>query len=67
MMNRPARIFRNLIAAILLIVGVALLLGWWIVRRPLPQVDGSLAIAGLKDAVTIDRGQWGRPWIRAKS
>ena len=66
-MNRASRIFCNLFAAILLFVGVALLIGWWIVRRPLPQVDGSLAIGGLKDAVTIDRDQWGRPWIRAKS
>jgi penicillin G amidase len=67
MSNRTTRVFRNLIVALLLFVGVALLLGWWIVRRPLPQMDGSLAIAGLKDAVPIDRDQWGRPWIRAKS
>jgi penicillin amidase len=46
---------------------VALPLGWWIVRRPLPQLDGSVAMAGLKGAITIDRDQWGRPWIRAKS
>jgi penicillin amidase len=67
MSNRTTRVFRNLFVALLLFVGVALLLGWWIVRRPLPQMDGSLAIAGLKDAVPIDRDQWGRPWIRAKS
>jgi penicillin amidase len=67
MSNRTTRVFRNLVVALLLFVGVALLLGWWIVRRPLPQMDGSVAIAGLKDAVRIDRDQWGRPWIRAKS
>ncbi len=67
MSNRTTRVFRNLFAALVLLVAVALLLGWWIVRRPLPQLDGNMAIAGLKDAVTIDRDQWGRPWIRAKS
>jgi penicillin amidase len=67
MSNRTTRVFRNLFAALVLLVAVALLMGWWIVRRPLPQLDGSVAIAGLKDAVTIDRDQWGRPWIRAQS
>jgi penicillin amidase len=67
MSNRTTRLFRNLFVALLLFVGVALLLGWWIVRRPLPHLDGSVAISELKDAVTIDRDQWGRPWIRAKS
>jgi penicillin amidase len=67
MSNRTTRLFRNLFVALLLFVGVALLLGWWIVCRPLPHLDGSVAIAELKDAVTIDRDQWGRPWIRAKS
>jgi penicillin amidase len=67
MSNRTTRAFRNLIVALLLFVGVALPLGWWIVRRPLPQLDGSVAMAGLKGAITIDRDQWGRPWIRAKS
>jgi penicillin amidase len=67
MSNRTTRVFRNLIVALLLFVGVALLLGWWIVRRPLPQLDGSVAMAGLKSAITIDRDQWGRPWIRAQS
>ncbi len=67
MTNRITCVFRNLFVALLLLVAAGLLLGWWIVRRPLPETDGSVAIAGLKDAVTIDRDQWGRPWIRAKS
>ncbi|MFZ0522566.1 MAG: penicillin acylase family protein [Candidatus Acidiferrales bacterium] len=67
MMNRPKRILRNLFAGLLLLVGLALLLGWWIVRRSLPQLDGSVTIAGLAQPVTIDRDQWGRPWIRANS
>ena len=67
MTNRAPRILRILFAGLLLLVGVALLLGWWIVRRSLPQLDGNVAIAGLAQPVTIDRDQWGRPWIRANS
>ena len=67
MTNRAPRILRILFAGLLLLVGVALLLGWWIVRRSLPQLDGNVAIAGLAQPVTIDRDQWGRPWIRASS
>jgi len=66
-MTRASRIFRYLVAGILLVVGVALVLGWWLVRRPLAQLDGSVAIGGLKDGVIVERDAWGRPWIRAKS
>src|ERR1700723_3571144 len=66
-MTRASRIFRYLVAGILLVVGVALVLGWWLVRRPLAQLDGSIAIGGLKDGVIVERDAWGRPWIRAKS
>src|SRR5579863_8552274 len=67
MMNRVSRILRLLFAGLLLLVGVALLIGWWVVRRSLPQLDGSVAVTGLARPVTIDRDQWGRPWIRANS
>jgi penicillin amidase len=66
-MTRASRIFRYLVAGLLVIVGTALVLGWWIVRRPLARLDGSVAIGGLKDSVIVDRDRWGRPWIRAKS
>jgi penicillin G amidase len=67
MMNRVSRILRLLFAGLLLLVGVALLIGWWVVRRSLPQLDGSVAVTGLARPVTIDHDQWGRPWIRANS
>jgi penicillin G amidase len=66
-MARAGRIIRNIFAAILLLAGVALLAGWWIVHRSLPRLDGTVVVPGLKDGVLVDRDQWGRPWIRAKS
>ncbi len=66
-MTGASRIFRYLLAGVLLIVGGALVLGWWVVRRPLARLDGSIAIGGLKDGVIVDRDGWGRPWIRATS
>src|ERR1700693_2089903 len=66
-MTRAYRIFRSFGAGIFLFAGVALMAGWWLVHRSLPVLDGSVAVAGLKDAVMIDRDHLGRPWIRAKS
>src|SRR5580700_7834927 len=66
-MTRGSRIFRYLVAGVLVIVGAALVLGWSLVRRPLARLDGSVGIGGLKDGVIVDRDRWGRPWIRAKS
>jgi penicillin amidase len=66
-MTRASRFARNIIAGFLLLVGIALLTGWWIVRRAMPTLDGSIPVAGLKEGVIVDRDQWGRPWVRAKS
>jgi penicillin amidase len=66
-MTRGSRIARNVVATLLVLAGIALLSGWWFVHRPLPRLDGQIAMAGLKEGVIVDRDQWGRPWIRAKS
>src|SRR5271156_5915660 len=66
-MTRTSRILRNFAALILVLAGIALLAAWWVVRRPLPTLDGSLTVQGLKAGVIVDRDQWGRPWIRANS
>jgi penicillin amidase len=66
-MTRATRIAQNIFAALLVLLGIALLAGWWMVHRALPKLDGSISIAGLRDGVIVDRDQWGRPWIRAKS
>lgn len=40
---------------------------WWLVYRPLPQLDGIISVAGLKQDVTVERDKWGVPHIRASS
>jgi len=42
-------------------------LAWWFIYRPMPQLDGSLALSGLQHEVFVDRDQWGVPHIRAAS
>jgi penicillin amidase len=42
-------------------------LAWWFIYRPMPQIDGTLTIAGLQHEVSVDRDQWGVPHIRASS
>lgn len=64
---RRSKILQFALAVALLIVGASLLCGWWVVERPLPSLDGTALVLGLRDGVIVDRDQWGRPWIRAKS
>ncbi|PYT86209.1 MAG: penicillin acylase family protein, partial [Acidobacteria bacterium] len=40
---------------------------WWLVYRPLPQLDGSISLPGLQKEVAVDRDRWGVPHIRAAS
>ncbi|HJZ63023.1 MAG TPA: penicillin acylase family protein [Candidatus Acidoferrum sp.] len=63
-MLRALRIIGWLLTIILLICGFGL---WWYVYRPLPQVDGTLSLPGLKAEVTVERDSWGVPHIRAGS
>ncbi|HEV2386144.1 MAG TPA: penicillin acylase family protein [Candidatus Acidoferrales bacterium] len=42
-------------------------LWWWLIRRPLAQLDGRIPLAGLKAGVVVDRDVHGTPWIRASS
>jgi penicillin amidase len=52
---------------VLLAIGVAFFVGWWMVRRSLPKTHGVTAIAGLKAPVSVDRDRWGVPYIQAQS
>ncbi len=58
---------RNSIAIILLAIGLAFFVGWWMVRRSLPKTHGVTAVAGLKAPVRVDRDRWGVPYIQAQS
>jgi penicillin amidase len=40
---------------------------WWYIFRPLPQVDGAVALPGLQKETTVDRDSWGVPYIHAAS
>src|SRR5947207_8849684 len=40
---------------------------WWLLIRPLPQVDGTASLPGLQSTVTVERDIWGIPHIRAGS
>jgi penicillin amidase len=60
------------ILAILLIVVIVLGLiagavGYAFTQRTLPQVNGQLAVAGLKDKVEVIRDKWGVPHIYAQN
>jgi penicillin amidase len=64
------RVFRGtlIVLALLLVVGTAL--GFWAYRRlnaSLPQLDGTLRLAGLAAPVTVTRDQLGIPTIRGAS
>jgi hypothetical protein len=53
-MTRTTRIVRNILAALLVLMGIVVLAGWWMVRRSLPKLDGSIPVAGLHDGVIVD-------------
>ncbi len=40
---------------------------WWLVYRPLPQLDGKANLPGLQGQVSVDRDNWGVPHIRAST
>ncbi len=50
-----------------IVVIVAGAVTWWLVYRPLPQLDGSAVLPGLQKEVTVERDRWGVPHIRANS
>jgi len=50
---------------IVVVVGGAII--WWLVYRPLPQLDGSALLPGLQKETTVVRDRWGVPHIRADS
>src|SRR5690348_17681832 len=49
------------------LVGVAVLAAAWLVRAPLPKLDGTIDAAGVRSEVTIRRDDRGIPHIEAAS
>jgi penicillin amidase len=58
------RVLLTLLALVLIVFAVAV---WWLVYRPLPQLDGKAKLPGLQGEVIVERDNWGVPHIRAFS
>ncbi|HKM89434.1 MAG TPA: penicillin acylase family protein [Candidatus Acidoferrales bacterium] len=66
-MRTSLRFLRFAFAAAFLLAVVAILTGWWTIRRTLPQLDGSAVLPGLRAEVQVQRDALGVPHIRAQS
>ena len=63
-------VFKVLVAiglGLVIVFVVLAVVGVWLVRRPWPQVDGTLAVAGLEAPVDVIRDGWGVPHIYAQN
>jgi len=62
---------RTILRVVFWVLGIVVVVGgaviWWLVYRPLPQLDGSALLPGLQKEVTVERDGWGVPHIRADS
>ena len=62
---------RAILRVVFWVVGIVVVVAgafiWWLVYRPLPQLDGSAGLPGLQNEVTVVRDRWGVPHIRANS
>jgi penicillin amidase len=62
---------RTILRALFWVVGIVVVVAgaaiWWLVYRPLPQLDGNAVLPGLQKEVTVERDGWGVPHIRASS
>ena len=63
-MRTFVRISTWILGFLVILIGAV---AWWFIYRPLPQLDGSIALPGLRQQVTVDRDGWGVPHIRASS
>jgi penicillin amidase len=58
------RVVGWILTILVVVVGGA---AWWLLVRPLPQVDGTAPLPGLQHEVTVERDVWGIPHVRAGS
>ena len=66
-MRTLGRWLRRLIGVLLVVALFAAGLGWYALRRSLPQLDGEAAVAGLAAAATIERDALGMATVSAAS
>lgn len=64
-MSRRSQVVTSVVSATLASVAGASY--YWFFRRPLPQIEGQMVVAGLKAEVEILRDGWGVPHIYAQS
>lgn len=60
-------ILRVLIWIFTIVLIVVCTAAWWLVYRPLAELDGTISLPGLHKEVTVERDNWGVPHIRAAS
>lgn len=61
------KFLRITLATLLILASLTLLAGWWMMRRTLPQVEGSISVSALARPVQVDRDKFGVPTITAES
>jgi penicillin amidase len=61
------RVLRRILLTVLLLAAVVIAGGYLWLRSSLPQIDGTIALPGVKGAVTITRDAHGVPTIKAAS
>jgi penicillin amidase len=66
-MKRLRKTIKILVLALVALLIVVLVWGYWKIRRSYPQVAGSLAVAGLSAPVEVVRDRWGVPHLFARN
>ena len=63
-MRTLLRLLYWLVAVVVLVVAACV---GWFVYRPLPAIEGTQSLPGLKQEVTVERDKWGVPHLQASS
>ncbi len=66
-MKRVGRVFVTIGIGLVILALILAGVGTWFVRRPWPQVSGTIAVSGLSGPVEVIRDRWGVPHIYAQN